>query len=261
MVSVATWNVNSIKSRLEHLSQWLKDASPDIVCLQETKTIDDAFPFVEIEELSYNVVIHGQKTYNGVAILSKFPIDDVIKGLPGDETDEQARYIEAVISLPDKALRVASVYVPNGSEVGSEKFAYKMAFFDRLKHHMQSLLSYREICVIGGDYNVAPKDMDVYDTVSLAGSVCFHPDEQAKFRNLEHLGYYDAYRTMHPKKQEFSWWDYRGGSWQAGKGLRIDHLLLSPQAIDKLKNCVIDMAPRGKEKPSDHTPVICYLDA
>lgn len=257
-LKVATWNVNSIKSRMHQVMPWLEQTSPDVVLLQELKCVEEAFPYMEIESLSYNVAAYGQKTYNGVAILSKHPIDDVQKNMPEFE-DEQARYIEAVI-MPKgaEALRVASVYVPNGNEVGSEKFAYKLNFFEHLRAHVENLLAYEECTIIGGDYNVAPQDVDVYDAKKLNGTVCFHPNERAAFRRIEHLGYADAYRLEHPYTngdEVFSWWDYRAGAFQAGNGLRIDHLLLSPQAADRLITCQIERDLRGQEKPSDHVPV------
>lgn len=259
-VSIATWNVNSVRPRLPHLLEWLaSDHAPDVALLQETKVVDENFPTMEIEELGYNIAIHGQKTYNGVAILSKYPLEDVITALPGDETDEQARYIEAVVCLPDEAVRVASVYVPNGQEVGSDKFAYKMAFYDRLHTHLKTLLTYDELMVIGGDYNVAPHPIDVYAPAQLDGTVCYHPKERDKLRALFNLGLYDAWRVQWPDKQQFSWWDYRGNGWGQNKGLRIDHLLLSPQATDRLRACETLDAMRGKEKASDHAPVICTL--
>ncbi|MBN66647.1 MAG: exodeoxyribonuclease III [Rickettsiales bacterium] len=262
MLSIATWNVNSIKSRLQHLTDWLRsDNAPDIVLLQEIKVVNENFPAMEIEELGYNIAVHGQKTYNGVAILSKHPIDDVVTTLPGEPEDEQARYIEAVISLDGGAVRVASIYVPNGQAVDSDKFQYKMRFFDRLYAHAQTLLAHEEKLVWGGDYNVGPYPEDVYDTKKLDGTVCYHADERAKFRALTHLGLYDAWRLKNPSTQQFSWWDYRGGSYAQNRGLRIDHLLLSPQAVDVLSECVIDESLRQLEKPSDHTPVICTLDA
>ncbi len=257
---IATWNVNSIRSRLPHLLGWLKDDPVDIVLLQELKCTLDQLPAMEIEELGYNVRAVGQKTYNGVAVLSRLPVEVALESLPGDAEDEQARYIEAEISLPGKALRVASVYVPNGQEVGSDKFRYKLNFFERLYRHMQQLKQQDEITVIGGDYNVAPAALDVYSPQTLEGTVCFHPDERARFHALEHLGYYDAFRIKHPDQQAFSWWDYRGGGWQAGKGLRIDHLLLSPQATDVMSDCVILSEMRGAEKASDHAPVVVTLD-
>jgi len=255
-MKIATWNVNSVKSRLEHLQKYLQDFKPDILLLQELKCVTENFPYVEIEELGYNIAAHGQKTYNGVAILSKFPLEDIRTGLDGaglngQNPDEQARYIEAVTG----GFRVASVYVPNGQAVGTDKFDYKMRFFDRLREHAIELLKYNEKLVIGADYNVAPADIDVYDPKSLAGSVCFHPAEQEKFRALEFLGLTDAFRAANPHGQQFSWWDYRGGSWEHGKGMRIDHLLLSPQAADCLISCATEETPRGWEKPSDHAPV------
>ena len=260
-VSICSWNVNSIKARLGNVCDWLREAKPDVVLLQELKCEDHAFPAMEIEDLGYNIALHGQKTYNGVAILSRFPIDDVTRGLPDEDSDEQARYIEGVISLEGSALRVASIYVPKGQSVDSDKFAYKMRFYDRLQSHAESLLALDEPVVLGGDYNVAPWPRDVYDPKKLDGTVCYHPDERDKLRRLLYAGYYDAYRALNPQAEKFSWWDYRGGGYERGHGLRIDHLLLSPLAIDKLDNAWIDESPRGKEKPSDHAPVLCQLAA
>ena len=254
-ISIVTWNVNSIKARLPNVVEWINEHKPDVLFLQELKCMTEAFPYTEIEDLGYNVAAYGQKTYNGVAILSKFPIDDIITGIPGFE-DEQARYIEAVISHDSGATRVASVYVPNGQAVGSEKFEYKMNFYDALKEHMQDLREYDEDIVIGGDFNVSPEDIDVYDPKSLRGSICFHPDEQEKFRNLLNLGYTEIYRKVNPGSAAFSWWDYRGGAFNYNKGLRIDFLLTNPSATDKVEACEIETTSRGKEKASDHAPVI-----
>lgn len=260
MLRIATWNVNSVKSRIGHLLDVLRaDNAPDILLLQELKCQDDAFPYMEIEDAGYNVAVHGQKTYNGVAVLSKFPIDETTKGLPGNNEDLESRYIECVISLPQTAIRVASVYVPNGQEPYSEKFKYKMAFFERLYAHAEKLLEYNEMLVIGGDYNVAPTNIDVFDPKSLEGTTCFHPEERKRYRALLGLGFTDAYRAINPQTQGFSWWDYRAGSWQHNKGMRIDHLLLSPQAADVTFASDIDLIPRDKEKPSDHTPAWCEL--
>jgi exodeoxyribonuclease-3 len=260
MIKIATWNVNSVKSRLEHLAEYLRgDDAPDILLLQELKCQTESFPYMEIEDAGYNVAVHGQKSYNGVAILSKFPISDVTKQLPGDESDEQARYIEAVISLKDNAIRVASIYVPNGQTPDSDKFQYKLKFFGRLYNHAQELLKYDEALVWGGDYNVAPEPVDVFDPVRLDGTTCFHIDERKKFRSLISLGFTDAYRATNDNKQQFSWWDYRAGAWQHNHGMRIDHLLLSPQAADLLENSDVFMPLRAKDKASDHTPVWCSL--
>lgn len=258
-VSIATWNINSVKARLAHLLTWLRESACDVVLLQELKCEDAAFPAMEIEDLGYNIALCGQKTYNGVAVLSKYPLDDVIRGLPGEDGDEQARYIEATVCLPGSTLRVASIYVPNGQEVGSAKFAYKLRFYDRLTSHARALLAREEPVILGGDYNVAPYAPDVYAPEHLDGTICYHPDERAKLRALLHLGYYDAFRARHPQAQQFSWWDYRGGGYQHNKGLRIDHLLLNAYGTDRLEDCRIDETPRGWEKPSDHAPVLCSL--
>lgn len=259
-VTIATFNVNSVKARLNNLLAWLDSSRTDIVLLQELKCVDDAFPAMEIEERGYNLAIHGQKTYNGVAILSKFPLDDVTRGLPGDDSDEQARYIEAVASIPGGAIRVASAYVPNGQDVTSDKFPYKLKFLERLRAHWAERLTYHELAVLGGDFNVAPEPIDVYDPAALDGTVCYHPLERERLRALMHLGFYDAFRIKHPTAQQFSWWDYRGNGFERGHGLRIDHLLLSPMAVDQLSDARIDEAPRREEKPSDHAPVICTLN-
>jgi exodeoxyribonuclease III len=256
MIKIATWNVNSVRARLPNVIDWLQDFSPDIVLLQETKCQEEQFPFDDIESLGYNVAVRGQKTYNGVAILSKMPFDEVIKELPGDDEDSEARYIEAVID----GVRVASVYVPNGSEIGSPKFAFKMRFYDRLYDHLKQLLKYEEQMVIGGDYNVAPEEIDTYDSKKAEGKLLFSIDERSALRKLFHLGLTDGYRAKHPKTGHYSWWNYRAGSWQKNHGFRIDHLLLSPQASDVLVTSDIDAKPRGNEKASDHTPVWCELN-
>ena len=257
MISIATWNVNSVKIRLPQMLDWLRQDAPDIVLLQELKCMTEVFPRDDIESLGYNLAIHGQKTYNGVAILSKFPLEDISTLLPEDPDPEQSRYIEAVVSLPhNNAMRVASVYVPNGQEVGCDKFDYKLAFMQSLYLHMKELLSYQEMLVIGGDYNVAPEKIDVFDPVVSEGMVCFHPLERAKFRSYLNLGLIDAQRMLHPNVQQFTWWDYRAGAYQNNRGLRIDHLLLSPQAADRLESCVVVEGVRKLEKPSDHAPVM-----
>lgn len=256
---IATWNVNSVRARLPNLLAWLDKNPVDILLLQELKCVTEQFPRPELEERGYNLAIHGQKTFNGVAICSKYPLEDVTTTLPGDAEDHAARYIEAVVSLRDTALRVASVYVPNGQEVGSDKFAYKLAFLDRLQAHWRAQLTYHEIAVLGGDFNVAPYPVDVYDPAKLDGSVCYHPEERARLRALLHLGLVDAFRLKHADARQYSWWDYRAGGYARNHGLRIDHLLLSPEAADHLAEATIDETPRGEEKPSDHAPVLATL--
>jgi len=257
MTRIATWNVNSVRARLPRVLEWLKEASPDVVLLQETKTVDDNFPRLEIEDLGYNIALHGQKNFNGVAILSKSPLDDVSRGLPGDDGDEQARYIEAFTA----GVRVASIYLPNGNPAPGDKFDYKLAWLDRLYDHMQAVLRYEEATVFGGDYNVCPTDIDVYDPVGWAADALCRPESRARFRALLHLGLTDAFRALHPEPHRYTFWDYQGRAWQNDNGLRIDHLLLSPQAADRLRGCDVDKDPRAKEKASDHTPVWCELEA
>jgi exodeoxyribonuclease-3 len=258
-MKIATWNVNSVKSRLPQLLDWLKRENTDIVLLQEIKCVDEAFPSMEIEELGYNLAIHGEKTYNGVAILSKFPLEDVRRGLPSNEGDIHSRYIEAVATVPGGALRVASVYVPNGQTADSEKFPYKLSFLDHLQKHFATLLGYGEMLAVGGDYNIAPEDIDVHDPRLWESSVLTHPEVRSRFRKILNLGIYDAFRMRHPKAEGYSWWDYRAGAFARDNGLRIDHVLLSPQAADKLVDCVVEKAMRAVEKASDHTPVIAEL--
>ncbi|MDB2414290.1 exodeoxyribonuclease III [Rickettsiales bacterium] len=257
MITIATWNVNSVKSRIQHLLDYLRsDEAPDILLLQEIKCITEAFPSMEVEDCGYNIAVHGQKTYNGVAILSKYPIEDVNTELAGEPEDEQARFIEAVICAGQKAIRVANVYVPNGQSPDSEKFQYKMRFFDRLYEYAKKCLSYEEPFLIGGDYNVAPyPELDVYAPKSLEGTICCHRQEREKFRKLTGLGMIDAFRLSNPHTQQYSWWDYRGGSWQQNKGMRIDHILLSPEAADMVTTSGVNQEIRGLEKPSDHAPV------
>jgi len=253
MLTIATWNINSIRMRLPLLLTWLKETAPDIVLLQETKTPDDQFPREEIENLHYNIALSGQKSYNGVAILSKFPLEDVTPGIPGF-TDDQTRYIEAVT----KGIRVASVYVPNGTAVGSDKYEYKLTFLKHLYAHTQTLLTYDEAFVLGGDFNIAPTDQDVYDPEEWHEKILCSTPEREGLRSLVYLGLTDALRALHPQQNDlYTWWDYRGGSWQNNFGLRIDHMLLSPQAADHLKEAFVNKDVRATEKSSDHAPVVC----
>jgi exodeoxyribonuclease-3 len=256
MTKIATWNVNSVKARLPRVTEWLKNARPDVVLLQETKCEDAAFPRLEIEELGYNLALCGQKSYNGVAILSKSPIEDIACGLPGDDGDGQSRYIEAFID----GLRVASIYLPNGNPIASDKFPYKLKWLDRLAIHAEKLLANEERVVLAGDYNVCPTDADVYDPVGWANDALCRIESRKGFRKLVYLGLTDAWRAQHPDEKGYSFWDYQAGAWQRNNGLRIDHLLLSPQAADALKESGIDKSPRGKEKASDHTPVWIELE-
>jgi len=255
MITIASWNVNSIRARLPLLLEWLKEKSPDIVLLQETKIPDDQFPREEIEDLHYNIAFSGQKSYNGVAILSKSPIEDITRGIP-EFGDEQARYLEGVT----RGLRVASIYVPNGMEVGSEKYAYKLTFLQHLYEHTRRLLTYDEALVLGGDFNIAPTDEDVHNPQEWHERLLCSTPERAAFRALTGLGLTDALRALYPKETDlYTWWDYRARGWSANQGLRIDHFLLSPQAADRLQKGEVDKAMRGLPKASDHAPVLCSL--
>jgi exodeoxyribonuclease-3 len=250
-MKAATWNVNSIKARLPNVLEWLTAFQPDVVMLQETKSQDESFPAMEIEDLGYNIAVHGQKSYNGVAILSKRPMTDIASRLPGDEGDEQARYIEATIGTT----RFASIYLPNGNPIGTEKFEYKLAWMERLKARAQDLLALEQPVVLAGDYNVVPQDEDVHDPGAWAEDALCQPESRRRFREILNLGYADAYRIYNSAPHKYSFWDYQGGAWHKDHGVRIDHLLLSPQAADRLVASGIDTGPRGKAKASDHSPV------
>ena len=256
-MKAATWNVNSIKARLPNLLEWLDGFQPDVAMLQETKTVDENFPRLEIEERGYKILAHGQKSYNGVAILSKHEIEDPQVGLPGDDSDEQARYVEGTIG----GIRFASIYLPNGNPIATEKFTYKLGWMKRLKARAETLLQSEGPVVLAGDYNVVPMDEDVHDPVAWADDALCQPESRAAYRSILNLGYADAYRIYNPAPHRYSFWDYQGGAWQNDHGVRIDHLLLSPQAADRLKASGIDSGPRGKSKASDHTPVWIELAA
>lgn len=251
---IASWNVNSVRQRLEPLLAYLRDVSPDVLCLQETKCEDASFPRMEIEDAGYNVETHGQKTFNGVAILSKRPIE-VVRGLPGFEADPQARYIEAIVAEEKGIMRVASIYLPNGNPPNSEKYAYKLAFMDSLIAHARKLLNLEEATVLAGDYNVIPAAGDVYDPKAWIGDALFLPQTRARYQTLLNLGYLDALRATTDEPGLYTFWDYQAGAWQRNKGLRIDHLLLSPQAADRLAGVAIDKELRAGAKPSDHVPI------
>ena len=259
-IRIATWNVNGIKARIEQLKTWLGAFQPDVACLQEIKSVDEGFPAGEIEALGYHVVTHGQKGFNGVAILSRTPLEDVARGLPGDDSDEQSRYIEAIVSLPGSALRVASIYLPNGNPIGTDKFAYKLAWMRRLEAHARNLLGHEDALVLAGDYNVIPEPADAKNPAAWSEDALFQPESRAAFRRLLSLGLTDGLRACHTEPGIYSFWDYQAGAWQKNNGIRIDHLLLSPQAADRLVTADVDKSPRGWEKPSDHTPVWVALE-
>ncbi len=255
-LKIVTWNVNSIRARLETVLAWCKENEPDVLLLQETKVIDTLFPREQFEDLGYSLYLHGQKTYNGVAILSKLSIEDGLKGLPSFE-DESARYAEVVIG---GKLRVSSIYVPNGQSPGSPQFDYKLGFYKALEEHLKNLLTYEEATVIGGDFNVAPNDQDVQFPDLWHESILCTTQERQAFQSLKNTGFKDALLELYPSEPPFTWWDYRAGSFFKNNGLRIDHFLLSPQALSCLKLGGADKKARAQKGASDHAPVWIILD-
>ncbi len=254
-MKIATWNINGVKARIDTAATWLKAASPDVACLQEIKCRAEMFPVQVFEDLGYNVAVHGQKGFNGVALLSKLPLEEITAGLAGDSDDVQARYLEAVISVPTGVVRIVNIYLPNGNG-GPEKFAYKLAWMERLRKRVKALLAYEEPLIVAGDYNVIPTPEDVYNPDAWVDDALFVPETRAQFQALLNLGLTDAFRACHDEPHRFTFWDYQAGAWPKNQGLRIDHLLLSPQAADRLVACEIDSDPRGWEKPSDHVPIV-----
>jgi exodeoxyribonuclease-3 len=270
-MKIATWNVNSVRARLPNVLEWLKDATPDVVLLQEIKCETASFPAADFEAAGYQSHALGQKSYNGVAILSRHQIKDVMEHLPEapraerlreaqsepeKNVDVQARYLEATI----KGIRVASLYLPNGNPVDSEKYPYKLAWLERLRKHSAALLKREKPVVLGGDYNVIPEAVDVYNPKAWVEDALFRTETRAAYRQITQLGFTEAFRARHPDaKDAYSFWDYQAGAWQNDNGLRIDHFLLSPEATDLMVDCRIDSNPRGKEKASDHTPVMLEL--
>ena len=259
-MKIATWNINGIKARLDTALTWIADANPDVLCLQEIKCVDHAFPAAPFESLGYNVAVHGQKGFNGVAILAKARFDEVRPGLPGAPEDAQARYIEATLSIPAGALTVASIYLPNGNPIGTEKFSYKLAWMERLSQRARELLAEEQPLVLAGDYNVIPEPLDARNPENWTNDALFQPEPRSRFRALLNTGLTDAVRACYVDPDLFTFWDYQAGAWQKNDGIRIDHILLSPQAADRLQSAGIDRHTRAWEKPSDHVPVWIELE-
>src|SRR5688572_5857522 len=259
-MKIVTWNINGVRARIGNLTHWLGESQPDIVCLQEIKTVDDQFPRAEIEALGYHVETHGQKSFNGVAILSKLPFDEVNRGLPGDDADDHARFIEGVFSIKDDkgkntALRVVSLYLPNGNPVGTEKFPYKLGWMQRLEDWARQRLDFEEPLVLAGDYNVIPEAIDARFPENWVSDALFQPETRQAFRRLENLGFTEAVRATTDAAGVYTFWDYQAGAWQKNNGIRIDHLMLSPEAADRLRQAGVDRHVRAWDKPSDHVAV------
>jgi exodeoxyribonuclease-3 len=259
-MKIATFNINGIKARIEALPRWLEAANPDVVCLQEIKSQDEAFPRQLFENMGYRVETYGQKSFNGVAILSKLPLEDITRGLPGDDTDEQARWIEATV-IGTRAVRVCGLYLPNGNPAPGPKYDYKLAWMARMETRVRTLLAEEMPVVFLGDYNVIPQAQDAAKPQAWVEDALFLPASRAAFRRLLNLGLTEAVRTRNPAPGIYTFWDYQANSWERGNGIRIDHLLLSPQAADLLADCGIDKDVRAGDKPSDHVPVWADLDA
>ena len=259
-MKIVTWNINGVRARIGNLVHWLSESAPDIVCLQEIKTVDEGFPRLEIEALGYHVETHGQKGFNGVAILSKLRFDEVNRGLPGDDADEQARFIEGVFSIDKGVLRVASIYLPNGNPITDPvKFPYKLAWMERLERWAVQRLALEEPLVIAGDYNVIAEPADAKFPQNWLDDALFQPETRQAFRRLKNLGLTEAVRATSDSPEIYTFWDYQAGAWQKNNGIRIDHLLLSPEAANLFASASVEKHVRAWEKPSDHVPVAIEL--
>jgi exodeoxyribonuclease-3 len=259
-MKIASWNVNSIRTRLDNAVAWLKQAEPDVLCMQELKCQDEQFPREAFEALGYNCAVHGQKSYNGVAILARRPLEDVTPRLPGDDEDNHSRYMEAIVPGKAGTIRIASLYAPNGNPIGSDKFTYKLAWHARLQQRAQDLLRDEEPVALMGDYNIIPTPEDCEVPKNWLKDALYQPESRAAYRVLANTGYTDAFRACNTDAHQYTFWDYFAGSWEKNNGIRIDHIMLSPQAADRLKRSGIDKQVREQEKPSDHVPVWCELD-
>ena len=261
-MKIATWNINGVKARLETALKWLEEASPDVACFQEIKSVDEAFPREKFEDLGYVVETHGQKGFNGVALLSKTPLLDVQRGLPGDEGDVQSRFIEGCAKAEDGSLiRISCLYLPNGNPVDTEKFPYKLSWMDRLYDHAISRLNEETPFLLLGDFNVIPDARDARTPEAWMGDALYLPESRQRFKSLLNLGMTDAIRSCTDAAETYTFWDYQAGAWPRNNGIRIDHILMSPQATDRLQSVGIDKDTRGWEKPSDHVPVWVQLAA
>ena len=259
-MKIASFNINGIKARIQALPDWLDDAQPDVVLLQEIKSVDETFPREVFEDRGYNVETHGQKSFNGVAILSKLPLEDVTRGLPGDDSDEQARWIEATV-MGKQAIRICGLYLPNGNPTPGPKYDYKLAWMERLYSRAKQLLAEETPALMAGDYNIIPQAEDAASPEAWVEDALYRPESRAAYRRILNLGFTEAFRSVTQGPGHYSFWDYQAGAWNKNDGIRIDHFLLSPQCADLLQDCQIDKDIRAREKPSDHVPIWVQLDA
>ncbi|MFZ7090652.1 exodeoxyribonuclease III [Primorskyibacter sp. 2E233] len=258
-MKIATFNINGVKARLNALTDWLDEAQPDVVLCQEIKSVDEAFPREPFEDRGYNVETHGQKSFNGVAILSKLPLEDVTRGLPGDSDDEQARWIEATVVGDTHACRLCGLYLPNGNPAPGPKYDYKLAWMKRLEARARDLLAMEMPALMAGDYNIIPQAEDAAKPEAWIQDALFLPESRAAYRRILNLGFTEAFRAQVQAPGHYSFWDYQAGAWQRNNGIRIDHFLLTPQAADLMVSCTIDKEVRGRDKPSDHVPVVLEI--
>lgn len=259
-MKIASFNINGIKARLDRVVEWLPESGVDVVLMQEIKSIDENFPRAVFEDMGFAVETHGQKSFNGVAILSKLPLEDVTRGLPGDDSDEQARWIEATV-MGDKPVRVCGLYLPNGNPVPGPKYDYKLAWMARLKARAEALLLLEEPFLMAGDYNIIPQEEDAHSPEKWREDALFLPESRAAYQRILNLGFTEAFRAVNPALLNYTFWDFQAGAWNKNDGIRIDHFLLSPQCADLLTDCQIDRHMRGREKPSDHVPIWVSLAA
>ncbi len=259
-MKIATFNINGIRARAAALCDWLDEAKPDVVLLQEIKSVDDAFPRAPFEERGYRVETHGQKSFNGVALLSRLPVEDIRRGLPGDEGDEQARWIEATV-IGTQAVRVCGLYLPNGNPAPGPKYDYKLSWMRRLKTRAEALLKGEEPALMAGDYNIIPQPEDAKRPETWQDDALYRPESRRAWRDIINLGFTDAFRARDQGPENYTFWDYQAGAWSRNNGIRIDHMLLTPQCADLMSDCGIDAEIRGRERPSDHVPLWVELDA
>ena len=259
LMKIASFNINGIKARTPALIDWLKESKPDVALLQEIKSIDEAFPKETFEDLGYNVETNGQKSFNGVAILSKYPLREIKRGLPGDKSDEQARWIEGTICASNE-IKICCLYLPNGNPLPGPKYDYKLAWMDRLYLRAQELLRSEQTSLMAGDFNIIPQIEDAATPEVWKNDALFKLESRAKFRKILNLGFLDAFRACNDGPGHYSFWDYQAGAWDRNDGIRIDHFLLSPTCADVLNDCKIDSDIRGREKPSDHVPIWIKLN-
>ncbi len=258
-VKIASFNINGIKARANALMTWLRDAQPDVALLQEIKSVSENFPSDLFKDLGYTVAVNGQKSFNGVAILSKLPIEDIVTRLPGDSEDDQARWLEVTI-VGNQAIRMCNLYLPNGNPTPGPKYDYKLSWMRRLHEKAKELIDSEIPAFMAGDYNIIPQAKDAANIGAWEQDALFLPESRTEFRRILNLGFTDAFRAKHNGSGHYSFWDYQAGAWDRDDGIRIDHFLLTPQCADLLKNCQIDKHIRSKEKPSDHVPIWIELD-